>query len=100
MSKIRVLEGTVQDEQIIYTALEIVEICAVESTVLEQMIEYGIVEPVLEKNQFSGYALKRAQKALRLRQDLAINWEGISLVLDLLEEIERLEKELAIHRGV
>jgi chaperone modulatory protein CbpM len=36
--------------------------------------------------------LKRLQIALRLQQDLDINLPGSALILDLLEEMERLKR--------
>ena len=32
---------------------------------------------------------------MRLRRDLGINWSGIGVVLDLLDKIEELEREIA-----
>jgi len=94
-----VMEGILQDEQVSYTLVELSEICVVDSTVLIQMIEVGILEPQQKKPvlQFDSHALKRVQKALRLHHDLAVNWEGLSLVLDLLEEIQELEQQLELH---
>lgn len=92
-----ILEGILQDETVTYTLFELSEMCVVEPPILNQMIEFGIIEPQsnVPSIQFSYRALYRAKKALRLQRDLAINWEGISLVLDLLDEIEALQQQIA-----
>lgn len=98
--RITVIEGTLQDETITYTLIELSEMCVVERPVLDQMIEYGIIEPKIRAPQlkFDYRQFNRAQKALRLQRDLAINWEGISLVLDLLDQIQELHEQLELHK--
>lgn len=98
--RITVVEGTLQDETVTYTLIEISEICIVEPLILDQMLEFGIIEPKVSAPQpkFDYRQLHRAQKALRLQRDLSINWEGISVVLDLLDEIQELHHQLEIHK--
>lgn len=36
----------------------------------------------------------KVQRMQRLRRDLGLNWSGAGLVMDLLEEIDRLEREI------
>lgn len=89
------IEGTLLDESVTYTLTEICEICTVEEKVVIEMIEHGIVEPYGQNRQswiFTSQAIGRSKKALRLHNDLAINWQGISLVLELLEEIQELRQ--------
>lgn len=94
-----ILEGILQDGSVTYTIIELSEICVVTVPLIEEMREHGIIEPKTPQapEQFDYRALFRAQKALRLQHDLAINWEGISVVLDLLEEIDELHQRLKHH---
>jgi len=39
-------------------------------------------------------AFDRLQRGLRLHQDLGINWQGVSVALELLERIEELEQQV------
>lgn len=59
-----------------------------------EVIEHGIVEPVEGGNEaewrFESHVTTLLQKALRLQRDLDINWQGIAMVLDLLEERDQL----------
>ena len=60
------------------------------------MVDEGVLEPrgaVPAQWRFSGGAVTRAQKALKLVRDLRVNWPGAALALDLLEEVERLRVE-------
>ncbi len=96
MRKEFIYEGTLlQDKTVTYTLTELREICVVEEKVLLEMVEFGILEPKEKRQQiwiFNANALDRTQKAMRLHHDLAINWAGISLILDLLEEIHELRQ--------
>jgi chaperone modulatory protein CbpM len=42
--------------------------------------------------------LRRARTALRLQRDLEINLPGVALALELMEELERLRRELRMGR--
>jgi chaperone modulatory protein CbpM len=39
-------------------------------------------------------AFDRLQRGLRLHHDLGINWQGVSVALELLERIEELEQQV------
>ncbi len=57
----------------------------------------GVVEPVGVSPPdwlFPEVALLRAQRGLRLRRELAISSSALALVLDLIEELERLRRRV------
>lgn len=69
---------------------------------LIEVVEHGIVEPMIEEPHaepeqwtFTVNCLNTVQRATRLQQDLGLNWQGIALVLDLLEQRDRLKDENA-----
>jgi len=71
---------------------------------LVQLVEFGVVEPVRGRSpsdwRFSAMSITRVRRALRLRQDLHIDYAGLALVLDLLEEVHDLRSRLhAIDRN-
>ncbi|GAA4086830.1 chaperone modulator CbpM [Zhongshania borealis] len=77
------------------------ELCRVaelpEHFVLE-IVEQGIVEPHGDSPEqwvFSTHMVMQTKKAVRLHQDLKIDWPGIALAISLLEEIEQLRTENA-----
>ena len=66
--------------------------------VVEQFVTYGLLEPVTTGEAvvcFDAKAVLRLLTICRLREDLGINLPGVAVVLDLLERIDRLKRELA-----
>tara|TARA_R110000868_G_scaffold410505_4_gene698867 strand:+ start:111653 stop:111934 length:282 start_codon:yes stop_codon:yes gene_type:complete len=67
--------------------------CRAEEQLIEEMVEHALLEPLgQEPNewQFSTVELERVSKALRIHHDLAVNWEGVALALELLDEVQNL----------
>ncbi|MEX1665958.1 chaperone modulator CbpM [Zhongshania arctica] len=61
-----------------------------------EIVEHGIVEPHGDSPDqwvFSTHMVMQTKKAVRLHQDLQIDWSGIALAISLLEEIEQLRIE-------
>ncbi|MEX2495679.1 MAG: chaperone modulator CbpM [Woeseia sp.] len=88
------LDGIVLDERVTFTLHELSDACGVQTELVIEMVEEGVIEPAaqLEREwQFHGESLVRAQRALRLVRDLEVNWPGAALALDLLEELDRLQ---------
>lgn len=99
MTKLVIQEGTLLDNSKIYTLTEITQICVVDEKIMVEMVNYGILEPIGHEPKewrFQGDAVLRIKKAMRLKEDLAINWPGIALALDLLAEIDELRGLLEI----
>lgn len=63
---------------------------------LQRMVDLGLIEPQQSSPEilFASEAVGIIGKAVRLRYQLGINWAGVGLVLDLLERIETLEREI------
>ena len=69
---------------------------------VEQFVSYGLLEPLGREAKviyFDARAVARCRTIRRLRADLGINLPGIGVVLDLLERIETLQRELAHYRN-
>ncbi|KGQ13620.1 Curved DNA-binding protein [Beauveria bassiana D1-5] len=63
---------------------------------LNEIVGLGVVEPYdfeVKPWLFDDHAISVAQRALRLRRELALDWPGIAVALTLLEENERLRQE-------
>jgi chaperone modulatory protein CbpM len=88
------LRGIVLDEQVSFTLRELSHACGIQTEVVIEMVDEGVIEPEEAGTewQFHGDSLVRAQRALRLVRDLDLNWPGAALALDLLDELERLQK--------
>ncbi len=89
--------GVVLDETTEFSLTEICQACEVHAELVIELVYEGIADPRGEAPatwRFSGPELPRLQRALRLQQDLQINWPGVALALDLLDEIARLRGRL------
>ncbi len=79
--------------------LDIHEFCQcaeLPQALLLEIIDHGIVEPsgaTQEQWLFDANALAIVKHALRLHNELQIEWAGIALALQLLDELEQLRTE-------
>jgi len=81
-----------------YSLSQLCAVCGVHAERLIALVATGIVEPTGTHPaawRFDDAAMHRAQKALRLHRDLLLDLHGLALVLDLLDEIDRLRTRLA-----
>lgn len=71
--------------------------CQVTSDFISELVEYGAIEPLkisMESWRFDATALRRIRAILRLQRDLEVNLSGAALVLDLMDEIEKLRAQV------
>jgi chaperone modulatory protein CbpM len=70
--------------------------CQVDERHIVEFVEEGVlnVMEISSEWRFTGDALRRARLAVRLERDLELNLAGVALALDLLEELQRLRREL------
>jgi chaperone modulatory protein CbpM len=81
------------DENVEFTLGELCAACSVPRDLVVEIVAEGIVEPRGEEPgdwRFSGVAVARIQRVVRLTQEFEVNLAGAALALELLEEIERL----------
>ena len=92
----RVLTGFLMDETVSLTLDEFSYACRVREQQIVELVQEGIIEPEIQQRDwyFPATQLRRARRAMRLRQDLDINLAGVALVLDLLDELEELRARL------
>ncbi|MDP5029477.1 MAG: chaperone modulator CbpM [Paraglaciecola sp.] len=78
------------------------ELCAssdIDLHLLYELVEHNIANPMQQgpepsQWQFSVASVLTVKKAARIKRDLALDWEGIALILDLLDDRESLEHEV------
>lgn len=61
-----------------------------------EIVEHGILEPQgLKPDEwlFDDYSLIIAKRAARLQRELALEWDGVALALNLLDELELVRSE-------
>lgn len=79
------------------TAAELARLARLHPEMLDRFVDWGLVDPAESEPEllFSETAVPRIWRIMRLRRDLGINWAGIGVVLDLLDKIDHLEREIA-----
>lgn len=83
------------DDSVEFSLTELCAACRVSEELVVEIVAEGIVEPLgSDRTQwrFTGVALTRVQRVLRLQHDFGVNLPGAALALDLLEELERLRR--------
>jgi chaperone modulatory protein CbpM len=83
------------DESVELSLEELCAACRLSEDLVMDIVAEGIVEPLgADRAQwrFSGVAVTRIQRVVRLQQDFDVNLPGAALALELLEEIERLRR--------
>jgi chaperone modulatory protein CbpM len=97
MANSPVIGGELLDESVELSLIEVCRICDTGEDVIVELVREGIVAPTRSAESrwvFSGASVARIQIALRLQQDLQLNLPGAALVIELLEEIDRLRRGL------
>lgn len=95
------LPGAIFEESALLTVHDLSRICAVDERHIVELVDEGVLSVIeidASEWRFSGAALRRTRLALRLERDLEINLAGVALALDLMEELERLRRELKAPR--
>jgi chaperone modulatory protein CbpM len=96
-SQDQALPGAIFEESAVLTVKDLSRMCAVDERHIVEYVEEGVLSVVEWKTTewcFTGAALRRARLALRLERDLELNLAGVALALELMEELERLRREL------
>lgn len=80
-------------------ALELPEFaaaCGIEAAFVRQLVEEGLLAPAIEQPtwRFSGEELARARRICRLQRDFEANLQSVAVMLDLIDEIDRLRAQL------
>ncbi len=91
------LSGHIFDETTEITIVELCEVCSVEITLIDELVDEGILEPIggiREKRRFPYSSVRRARTVVHLRRDLGLNLAGAALALELLDRIENLRAQL------
>ncbi|HBO23894.1 chaperone modulator CbpM [Providencia sp.] len=80
------------------TTLTTVEFCVhtgIREDELNEIVGLGIVQPIISHTEwlFDDSAVVIVQRAVRLYHELEIDWPGIAITINLLEENELLKQE-------
>ena len=78
---------------------ELCEICQIPEEFVYDLVADKIIFPAKDRrgaSVFDMVQLQRIKTVIRLQQDLEINLAGVAVVMDLLDEMERLKAKAAL----
>lgn len=74
---------------------ELARVCGVTSEFIETLIADDLLAPArIEPSRFGGAEIARVRRILRLQRDFEASLSSVALLLDLLDENERLRARL------
>ena len=86
--------------QALVTLRELCRVFDLHADDVVELVEFGVIEPARGRRpsewRFSAGTLVRVRRALRLQHDLQLNYAGLALALDLLEEVQALRTRLRV----
>lgn len=84
-------ETELLDDETLLSLADLARASACELEWVEQLIGHGVIAPVGRGEPvYSAISITRLRKAKRLERDFELNTPALALVLDLLDEIDRL----------
>lgn len=89
------ISATPLDDSVQLSLAELCSACSVEEELIVEIVAEGIVEPIGPNRaqwRFTGVAVTRIQRVIRLQRDFGVNLPGAALALQLLEELEQLRR--------
>ena len=89
------ISAVLLDDSVEFSLTEVCAACRVSEDLVVEIVAEGIVEPLGSNRaqwRFTGLAVTRIQRVIRLQHEFDVNLPGAALALDLLEEIERLRR--------
>lgn len=87
------IRGTILDEDLECSLHDLCRMCNIPAEMIHDMIDEGLIQPRGNEPlqwRFTAIEVRRVQTTLRLQRDLRVNLPGCALVLDLLDELEKL----------
>ncbi len=91
------LVGDVLEENVELSLADLCRSCRLPADEVVELVAEGIIEPLGRDAihwRFQGTSVRRVRCAVKLRQDLGVNWAGAALALELLDELRRLRARL------
>jgi chaperone modulatory protein CbpM len=92
-----ITQAVIVETEVQFSLAELGRACGVEVALLEALVHEGVLTPLGEgpaQWRFAGSTLPRARAATRLLLDLELGAAGTALVLELLDEIGALRRQL------
>ena len=91
------LIGEVVEQDLELTLSELCHACGIHAEQVFELMEFGVIQAQgRDPNslRFRGVCIHRIRRTQRLKRDLGVNIAGAALALELLDEIDELNREI------
>lgn len=96
----KIHQAVIVDEKTYFTLEEICLSCGERTEFIVELVEHGVLEPIEgeqpETWHFTIHELHRVRIAANLYHDLEVNYAGLTVALNLLEELEDLRTKVKL----
>jgi len=92
-----ILQGEIFEEMSVLDLDELSRLCAADRAVIAALAEEGVLAMIQTRGgqrQFAGSSLRRARTALRLQRQFELSIAGVALVLELMDELNALRRQI------
>lgn len=76
---------------------ELCERCGLQQALVVELVELGLVTPETvtpDRWQFQLSVVPTLHQAVRLRRELDLDWQGVAVAMDLLEQLQALRQQV------
>lgn len=92
-----ILPELILDESPAIGLTDLTQVCGISAEILTLLVGEGLLAPLGKTPEdwlFDTHQINRIRRALRLSQDLELDWPATALTLDLLDEIQHLRQRI------
>ena len=96
MSKHQIVRYEYRESRQFLNIGELSRFAGLHPMMIQRLFRLGLIDPQIEEPEllFEDTVLFRIGTIMRMKNDLGLNFAGCGLVLDLLEKVEKLERQL------
>jgi chaperone modulatory protein CbpM len=97
ITTIVISEQQLVESELLVSVEELCERCGLKPPLVAELVGLGLVDPtVADAGQwrFRVTAVPRLHQAMRLRHELDLDWQGVAVAMDLLEELQALRQQV------
>ena len=89
-------DSEIIDDQLSFTLTQFAETCGQSPEWILQLLEYDILPTRSDtaEHVFLGEDLSRARRAYRLQRDFDASFSAVAMMLDLIDEVQKLRKQV------
>lgn len=92
----------IEDQQLQETGVwlslnDLCERCGLQQTLVIELVELGLIAPetvAADRWQFQVSVVPTLHQAVRLKRELDLDWQGVAVTMDLLEELQALRQQV------